>query len=201
MTVWVFSDTYSNMSLSNQQDRDSELPKKLLCGDDFDQIVRHNQTWLRAYFRSRLQDKASADDLAQEVFVTAYLKHQSFKGESSIESWLGGIAHNHLRNFIRKKRDKAVGGSAEIQAIWEESCDHWEKHRPVDRSLDALAECIRLLPESSSDLLKQRYNMGLSVREIATKTGKGYSGLSMQFFRLRELLAKCIQQELVRGES
>jgi RNA polymerase sigma-70 factor (ECF subfamily) len=133
--------------------------------------------------------------------VTAYLKQHSFKGESKIESWLRGIAHNHLRNFIRKKREKAVGGSAEIQAILEESCDHWENHRPVDATRDALAECMRRLPEFSSDLLKQRYALGKSVREIGKETGKGYSALTMQFHRLRELLAECIERKLSGEKS
>lgn len=171
------------------------------CRDDFDQIVRQNQAWLRAYFRSRLQGNANSDDLAQEVFVTAYLKLTSIRDVSNIESWLRGIAHNHLRNFIRKKREKAVGGSEEIQAILEESCDHWEDHRPVDRMLDALSECVGRLPESSSELLKQRYSLGKSVREIGKETGKRYSQLTMQFHRLRELLANCIKSELQKIES
>lgn len=169
--------------------------------DAFAAIVRDNQRWLRGYFRSRLSDWAAADDLAQDVFVTAYLKIRSFRGDSSVESWLCGIARNHLRNHLRKHREQALGGSEEMQALLEQSCEQWFGGEPVSRTLEALAVCKERLPSPSRDLLDLRYAEGKSVREISQETGKGYSALTMQFHRLRELLAECITKELERGNA
>jgi RNA polymerase sigma-70 factor, ECF subfamily len=169
--------------------------------DAFAAIVRDNQRWLRGYFRSRLADWAFADDLAQDVFVTAFLKIRSFRGDSSVETWLCGIARNHLRNHLRKHREQALGGSEEMQALLEQSCDEWPGEEPVGRTLEALAACKERLPCLSRDLLDLRYVEGKSVREIARETGKGYSALTMQFHRLRDLLAECIAKELERGKA
>ena len=189
------------MAQNDQPEQDPKFSTGSNGGDGFDEIVRQHQAWVRGYLRARLQDRASADDLAQDVFVTAYLKFRSFKGDSGIEAWLRGIAHNHLRNFIRKHREQAVGGSAEIQVILEQSCDQWDGARPANDKLDALIECLKRLPESSRALLERRYALGKSVREIGKETGKGYSALTMQFHRLRELLARCIGREMQGGGS
>ncbi len=167
----------------------------------FEEIVRANQAWVRGYFRARLWDWASADDLAQDVFVTAYLKMRDFRGDSSVESWLRGIAHNHLRNFIRKHREAAIGGSGELQAMIEEGGGAWWADAGMPARVDALAECLRRLPDHARALLERRYVVGRSVREIADDTGKGYSALTMQLHRLREMLASCITRELGRNES
>ncbi len=167
----------------------------------FEEIVRANQAWVRGYLRSRLWDWAAADDLAQDVFVTAYLKFRDFRGDSSMESWLRGIAHNHLRNFIRKHREAAIGGSEELQALIDEDCGAWHSDAESSARADALAECLRRLPEHAKALLERRYVVGRSVREIADDTGKGYSALTMQLRRFRETLADCIAREMRRNES
>ena len=167
----------------------------------FEEIVRANQVWVRGYFRSRLWDWASADDLAQDVFVTAYLKIRDFRGDSGVESWLRGIAHNHLRNFIRKHREAAIGRSEELQALIDEGGGTWQAEAEMPARADALAECLRRLPAHAKALLERRYVVGRSVREMADDSGKGYSALAMQLRRLREVLADCITRKLGRNES
>lgn len=172
----------------------------LITPDAFEGLVRENQGWLRGYFRSRLRDWASADDLAQDVFVTAYLKRKDFRGEATFEVWLRGIARNHLRNFIRKHREEALGGDEELQALLEQSCDSWENVEPADGRLEALRDCLEHLPAQAKKLLEKRYVQGCNVREIARETGKGYSALTMQIYRMREQLAACIQKQTLREE-
>ncbi len=167
----------------------------------FEGLVRENLAWVRGYFRSRLRDWASADDLAQDVFVTAYLKLKNFRGESTFEIWLRGIARNHLRNFLRKHREEALGGSDELQALLDRSCDRWEETESTNGRLQALRDCLERLPEQAKKLLEKRYIQGCSVREISKETGKGYSALAMQLHRMREQLAVCIQRQTLHDET
>ncbi len=169
--------------------------------DAFEDLVSKHLDRVRGYLRSRLRDWASADDLAQDVFVTAFLKIRNFRSESTVDVWLLGIARNHLRNFLRKHREEALGGSMEMQELLDRSCEVWEDPARSEGRLQALRECLEQLPESSITLLKHRYVRGQNVREIASDTGKGYSALTMQFHRMRELLAECIQRKLQQGEA
>ena len=169
--------------------------------DAFEGLVRRNLPWVRGYFRSRLCDWASADDLAQDVFVTAFVKMGNFRGESSVETWLLGIARNHLRNFLRKHREEAVGLGEELQVLLDRRSGQGEGQRTVEDKLQSLRHCLERLPEGTRKLLEARYVQGFSIREISAESGKGYSALAMQIHRLREVLLDCIRRETLRHET
>jgi len=178
--------------------RDEELLCRSKAGDldAFSELVLANEGWLRGFLRARLRDWSSADDLAQDAFITAFQRLKGFRGDSSFESWLRGIAVNHLRNFIRKKREECVGGSEELQILIGEACDGWEDDVPGGARIEALQECLSQIEGKSRALLEQRYVIGKTVREISKESGRGYSALTMQLHRLREALADCIKLKL-----
>lgn len=171
-----------------------------ISADAFEDLVRDNLAWVRGYFRSRLRDWASADDLAQDVFVTAFMKMGDFREDSPVGIWLRGIARNHLRNFLRKHREEAAGVGEELQVLLDQNSEPWEDDGG-DQRLQSLEHCLDRLPEETRKLLKARYVEGFSIREISDKTGKGYSALAMQIHRLRELLLECIQRETLREKT
>lgn len=166
--------------------------------DGFGDIVRRHQGWLRAYLRARMSDWSEADDLAQEVFLTAYRRIHDFRGEGELEPWLKTIAKNHLRNHVRKRRDQYVGGSEELGRLLDQDAGGIATDRP---SLEALAECLRQVEGASRSLLNERYVEGKSVRDLAAQSGRGYSALTMQLHRLREILADCVRRKLELSEG
>ncbi|MEP4077247.1 RNA polymerase sigma factor [Haloferula sp.] len=179
------------MEISNE-----ELLRRCRKGDidAFGELVRRHEGWLRGWLRSRLRDWTAADDLAQDAFVTAFKKIGDFRGDSSFETWLRGIAMNHFRNFIRKRREDCVGGVEELQGLMFQEVS--EDGMSGSESLEALKECMDKVDGPSRDLLNARYAMGKTVREIEKETGRGYSALTMQLHRLRSSLADCVQQTL-----
>lgn len=61
----------------------------------------------RFLFRLAGTDQSDLDDLVQATFLEALRSSRSFRGESSVKTWLFGIAANivrhHVRSEIRKK--------------------------------------------------------------------------------------------------
>jgi len=73
---------------------DLDLVRRAQAGDDdaFGELVERNR---RAVFRAvlaALGSPAEADDVAQEAFVTAYRKLDSFRGEAAFRTWVLAIA-------------------------------------------------------------------------------------------------------------
>lgn len=50
-----------------------------------------------------------AEDLLQEIFIKIYLKFDSFKGNSSLFSWIYRLATNETLSFLRKKKREQSG--------------------------------------------------------------------------------------------
>ncbi|SHI65312.1 RNA polymerase sigma-70 factor, ECF subfamily [Rubritalea squalenifaciens DSM 18772] len=163
----------------------------------FEGLVRLHQSWLRGWLRGQLSDWSAADDLAQDTFVTAFRQIRQFRGEGSFPAWLRGIAHNHLRNFIRKKRELLMDGETDLEVLLHEVNEEETEHV----ALDALKDCLDKVEGGAKNLLELRYVHGHTVREISATTGKGYSALTMKLHRLRDSLRECVESQLEGGKA
>lgn len=54
------------------------------------------------------RDRETANDLAQEVFLKAYRHLHSFRGESSVSTWLYAIARNHCLTALKRQSNDYV---------------------------------------------------------------------------------------------
>jgi RNA polymerase sigma-70 factor, ECF subfamily len=82
---------------------DAALVERACAGDAeaFGELVdRHREAVFRAALAA-LRDPTEADDVAQDVFLLAYRKLHSFRGESSFRTWMLTIA---WRTALRRRR-------------------------------------------------------------------------------------------------
>ncbi len=87
---------------------DADLVARVLESADpnaFAELVRRHQSPLRAFLRGMTRgDTALADDLAQETFLRAWRKLESYRNEGRFSTWLFGIAINEFRGRARRLR-------------------------------------------------------------------------------------------------
>lgn len=101
--------------------------KKALNGDinAFQTLFTEFQNQLKSYLYRLLTDRNDTEDLIHDTFIKAFDKISTFKGNSSLKTWVFQIATNlaydHLKKYKRWQvdaQDKAkvlAGGSADIQ--------------------------------------------------------------------------------------
>jgi RNA polymerase sigma-70 factor (ECF subfamily) len=77
---------------------------KELTSSDFDEIVRRHQRRVYRFLWMLLRDVDEADNLTQECFLRAYQNLGSFRGESTLETWLLRIAANLVRDQARNRK-------------------------------------------------------------------------------------------------
>jgi RNA polymerase sigma-70 factor, ECF subfamily len=167
--------------------------------DAFARLVERYHRGVRACLVARLDDPHEAEDLAQEVFITAFRKIREFDPERPMEPWLRSIAFNHLRNHWRKFRAHAIGGNAELAALLDQRVAAECGPERESRLFAVLQECLEQIDGPARELLQRRYGEEQSVRELAVRLNRGYSALTMQLHRLRELLADCIDRKLAES--
>jgi len=85
---------------------DADLIARVLAREDhhaFGELVRRYQSPVRGFLaRMTRQDLARADDLAQETFLKAWQKLQTYRGGARFSTWLFGIAFNEFRMSARR---------------------------------------------------------------------------------------------------
>lgn len=143
-------------------------------------------------FCARSVGRELAQDTAQETFLTAQGSIARFRGDSSLKTWLFGIAHNHCRSILRKQRCESVDWIMDIQGT--ESPETAVINREILRN--ALK---RLSPEHREVVLLHEIE-GLKYEEIAQVVGvpvgtvksrlhHAFSNLRAALFGAEEVLA------------
>lgn len=104
---------------------DSELITECLQGrtESFGQIVTRYQERLFGTLVTMLGSVEDARDVAQEAFVQAYQKLDSFRGQSAFYSWLFRIALNSSVDHHRRQRRPTVSIDAAREQTGAEPTD------------------------------------------------------------------------------
>ena len=128
-----------------------------------------------------------AADAAQETFITAHKALKKFRGESSVTTWLFGIANNECRRISRKERVAPMQLEIEVStAVTGES-----EGSLVDKQ--ALYEAMKKLSEEHREVVVLHELDGLTYEEaaevIGVPVGTVKSRLHHAFQHLRRLLS------------
>ncbi len=95
---------------ATEQDADQLFVARYLDGDlvAFDEMMtRHERQIYRLCYRfDRNHDDAM--DLTQDVFVKAFEKLPSFRGDARFKTWLYRVAVNHCLNHVKKHSQNFV---------------------------------------------------------------------------------------------
>ncbi len=129
---------------------------------DIKNIVKmyHEMVYRTCY--SLVMNIEDAEDITQEVFISAFKKQDSFREESKISTWLYRIAVNLSLNFIRDKK-VIISIKENVEAPTtniDESEQNTIKKQILKKALEKLPEKQRAM------FVMNKYN-GLTAKEIS----------------------------------
>ena len=71
--------------------------------DEFETLLDAQRGAVERFVRFRLNSKADADDVLQEVYLTAYQKFSQLKNKDSFKAWMISIARNKCNDYYRRQ--------------------------------------------------------------------------------------------------
>ncbi|HEX6883102.1 MAG TPA: RNA polymerase sigma factor [Planctomycetota bacterium] len=169
-----------------------------------DALVRGEREAAEGFFRRHLGalyefvhyrvggNRALAEDLVQDTFLTAIERLAAFDGRSSLHTWLCGIARNKIRAHRRRLKpalieDVLAEADPEIEAILmaidREPLPEAALEREETREL--VGATLSSLPPDYRDALVQKYVEELSTAEIAARAGKNEKAAESTLTRAR----------------
>lgn len=170
----------------------------------FIELVRQHQRVVRAYLWSYLAARGPVDDLAQETFLAAYRDVKRFRGESSLSTWLLGIARHRALEYLRAQgRREARGSQLQEQGLLERTIALLEvpESDPArrERELEVLEGCVAKLAPHSASLIAEHYFGGRPLVDLARGSGQKESAVRVQILRIRRWLRQCMEASLGKG--
>lgn len=131
------------------------------------------------------------EDLVQEIFLQAYRKLGSFKGDASVGTWLYRLAINHCLDFVRGRRAKMGRVTDTLDAA-----GSFEPVSPRETPLARLdlERAIEQLPPGCREAFVLHDVEGFDHKEVARLLGIAEGTSKSQVFKarmkLRGLLAR-----------
>ncbi len=168
----------------------------------FDAIYRDYYARVKRYL-VRLVGMDEAEDLAQEVFLRISRSLDSFRGESSIATWVYRIATNAAMDKVRSPAYRARLSSAPIEES--SAADDIVAAAVEDRGTSAEDDAIRSemsgcvqdlmtqLPENYRTVLVLSETEGLKNSEIAEVLGVSLETVKIRLHRARGRLKEILE--------
>ena len=181
-------------------DRDDKLVGECLAGSQeaFSEIVRQYQVKVRMYLGSQIANRAVVDDLAQEVFVSAYSTLKSYRRDAPLLAWLLGIARHHKLHYFRqeaRRRKQKAGLLESALSDWQAELGESVKADAdqEQRQISALEHCLGQLPERGRSLIREHYFDRVATATIAERLGRGDGAVRTLLYRARQALRMCME--------
>ena len=156
---------------------------------EFDAVYREHYE-LVYRFALRLCGEASlAEEIAQETFYLALRNYAKFRGDSSLATWLCGIAKRVY--WTNVKRPRALPLEEESQRV--PGPDIEAAYVAHDRRMTA-QRVLHSLDEPYRGVFTLRTFCDLSHAEIASLFGKTESWARVTYYRARQMLQKAMEE-------
>jgi len=143
-----------------------------------------------------LGDAPEAEDAAQETFLRAYTKIDTYNPNRKFSSWLLSIASHYCIDRLRKRRYQMV--SWDDLPPWRWLPDTKPQPEAVALKHEAdenVHELLDTLPADYRAATILRYWYEMSYDEIAETMDTSVSAIKSRLFRARQMLADAAQQQ------
>lgn len=152
-----------------------------------------------------LSNREDAEDIVQDVFVSAFSQGDTFKGNSSRLTWLLGILRHKVADHYKRKYKTQASIRFEryfdADDFWKDPdgvLSQWdtdESHLLDDESfVDHLQACLEALPERWLVLVKLTYLAQQKSKKICQETGISTTNYWKILQRSRLQLRECLQK-------
>ena len=158
--------------------------------ESFDQIYQAYFDPVYRYALSLSRDPDLAEEITQETFFKAMRSLDSFRGESSIKSWLCSIARNLLIDHQRKKKKQPIEDAQNLPDTAmgpEESIMRQDESMLIHRLLHHLDEPYR-------EVFTLRTLGQLSFRDIGELFGKSENWACVVYHRARARIKQKMEE-------
>ena len=180
---------------------EAELIAAVLKGDaaSFEPLIEKYSPRVFATARRYARRESEVEDIVQEVWLKAFQKLKSFRGEAPFEHWLMRLAVRTCYDFLRshqRNRESAFSDLSEPEDDWLERFIH--QPGTVREDSDAARQLVQRVLQHLSPPARLVITLleieDRSVKEISKLTGWSVPLVKVRAFRaraeMRKILAK-----------
>lgn len=152
---------------------------------------------------ARLRNRADAEEVAQETFVSVFRSLDSFAGRSSLLSWIYGIAKNTVNNHLRRARaiDQRIERAEEelVRNAYTFESASPEEHARYRRCTDAALRSLEEVSDWQAEVFALRHFENLPIQEIADRMSRSNDAIRSSLYRVKRMIVEAVETEQVQA--
>ena len=194
-------DSQENASVSN--DEEQVWLEAARQGDKaaFGQLIEAYQGPVYNLAYRMLGNRGEAEEAAQEAFIRAFTKLDSYDPQRKFSTWMLSIASNYCIDLLRKRRALLLSLDQPLPphpALMSDRADGPEAQAVDSEREEMVQSLLETLPEDYRQAVVLFYWYDLSYREIAEVMETTVSAIKSRLFRARRQLAEAgVEQGIV----
>jgi RNA polymerase sigma-70 factor, ECF subfamily len=144
-----------------------------------------------------LRDATAAQDMFQQVFLEVHRDIGTYRGGSTLKTWLLSIARHRCTDLTKSDRRRRQRIEANDEAMVEFPDPSCEPHDRLDhtRLAEALQDCLMGLSEDARAAVLLRYQLDMSYEEMAEALDIKADTLCTRVSRAMPALKKCLERK------
>jgi RNA polymerase sigma-70 factor, ECF subfamily len=209
LTAGTFADLGTGGAVADDADRrqdiaaDRTLANRILGGDEsaFEDLVDRHYGRVSRIAGRFFRQPDTIEEIAQEVFVKAFLSMSTYRAEMPVEHWLSRIAVNACYDQLRRRKRRP---ETPVSQVTDDSVEFYARLGAPAGSAESAywaREEARLCAEQLLALLSPPERLvltlmvleDLSVAEVADLTGWSTANVKIRAFRARARLRKILE--------
>ena len=174
--------------------KDNTLIHRAQTGDEgaFADLMREHYPFVYAIVTRIVKNAHDAEEVVQDTFLNAYRGLTQLEDATKFKSWLGEIAQNCGRNWLRKQRGDTVSiDEVSEQALQTE--DSPDERLTQQEQRDLIRRTMETLPQKDREIAQAFYLEGASYDELTSKHGLSYNAIAFRLSRAKRQLTKRLQ--------
>ena len=173
-----------------------------------EKFVRGNIGWMLAVAHRILKDDGLANDCVQDAFSSIFKNLESFRGESSLRTWMHRIVVNQALMSLRSRKRLKESRIDDLLPVFDENgCrleEPWTDFETPETLMEksqtkqTVIDLINMLPDNYRTVLLLRDIEELSISEVAEALNLSAANVKVRVHRARSALKKLLEPLLRR---
>lgn len=176
----------SSPTNDEDQNRDQYVLQMIRC-----------QAKLYAYILSLSLNRELARDILQQTNVVLLEKETEFQAGTNFDAWACRVAYYEVLSMRRNRSRERHLYNDELLSLIAVSAQGVVEN--LSEREVALRKCLDQLPKGRRDLLRARYESGVSINDLSQRLQKTSGAISAALHRCRVALMECIDKRLARA--
>lgn len=184
-------------------EQDGVLIAAVLNGDtaSFEPLIAKYQPRIFGTARRYARRESEVEDIVQEVFIKAFQRLGSYRGEAPFEHWLMKLAVRTCYDFLRahqRSRETILTELTTEENSWLEQCvQDSAQVKPEDTGARELVQrALEMMSAADRLVLTLLEIEERPVKEIATLTGWSVALVKVRAFRARREMRRIVEKLL-----